>query len=41
VSAVLQVLINDLLDIIEFLSLKALQQNVIFNVLKNVGVYAT
>jgi hypothetical protein len=41
VSAVLQVLINDLLDIIEFLSLKTLQQNVIFNVLKNMGVYAT
>jgi hypothetical protein len=40
-SAVVQILIYDLLHIVELLALETLQQNVVFYVLKDMGVDAT
>ena len=40
-TAVVQILVNDLLDIIEFLSLESLKQDVVLNVLKHMWVDAT
>ena len=40
-SAVVQVVVNDLLHISDLLSLEALEQDVVFDVLKNMGVDAS